>query len=215
MLFEDRYHAGRILAAKLEQFRGRPRTIVLGLPRGGVAVAYEVARALNLPLDIFVVRKLGAPGHEELAMGALTSDGTCVFNQDIIRELGISQIAIGQAIERERIELARREQQYRTGQSPLALEGYTVILVDDGLATGATMRAAVRALRPIARQVIVAVPVAAASTLDELRREAHHVFVVDTPEPFGAVGAFYRDFHQTTDDEVRALLAQAHQPHPS
>jgi putative phosphoribosyl transferase len=215
MYFEDRYHAGRILASKLEQFRDRPRTIVLGLPRGGVLVACEVARALNLPLDIFVVRKLGAPGHEELAMGALTSDGTAVFNQDVIWELGISRASIDEAIARERIELDRREQQYRGRQAPLALEGHTVILVDDGLATGATMRAAVRALRPIVRQVIVAVPVAAASTLNELRREANQVFVVDTPEPFGAVGAFYRDFHQTTDDEVRTLLAQAHQVHPS
>ena len=215
MLFEDRQDAGRRLAERLEHFRGRPQTIILALPRGGVPVAYEVARALNLPLDIFLVRKLGAPGHEELAMGALTSDGTCVFNQDVIRELGIPQAAIDNAIVRESLELQRREKQYRAGQPPLGIEDQTVILVDDGLATGATMRAAVQALRPLVRQVIVAVPVAAAATCHELQREANQVICIDTPEHFGAVGAFYRDFSQTTDEEVRALLAQAHQAHSS
>jgi len=215
MLFDDRQDAGRRLAERLEHLLGRPQTIILALPRGGVPVGYEVARALNLPLDIFLVRKLGAPGHEELAMGALTRDGTCVFNQDVIRELGIPQAAIDHAIARERLELQRREQQYRAGRPPLELEGQTVILVDDGLATGATMRAAVRALRSVAHQIIVAVPVAAASTCNELRHEADDVVVLGTPEPFGAVGAFYRDFHQTSDDEVRALIAQAHQLHSS
>jgi putative phosphoribosyl transferase len=211
MVFEDRYDAGRQLARRLEHLHAQPNTIVLALPRGGVPVAFEVARALELPLDFFLVRKLGTPGQEELALGALTSDGTTVFNADVIHELGISQSAIDHAIARERLELQRREEQYRAGQPPLALEGQTVILVDDGLATGASMRAAVRALRPTARQVIVAVPVAAASTCNDLLREADQVIALDTPEHFGAVGAFYQDFSQTTDDEVRTLLAQSRQ----
>lgn len=213
MIFEDRQDAGRQLARRLEHLHAQPDTIVLALPRGGVPVAYEVARALELPLDIFLVRKLGAPGHEELAMGALTSDGTTVFNADVIYELGIPQPAIDHTIARERLELQRREQQYRAGQPPLDLEGRTVILVDDGLATGATMRAAVRALRPVAHYVIVAVPVGAASTCDELSREADAVICLDTPDPFGAVGVFYRDFSQTTDDEVRNLLSQSRLSH--
>lgn len=213
MIFEDRQDAGRQLARRLEHLHAQPFTIVLALPRGGVPVAYEVARALELPLDIFLVRKLGAPGHEELAMGALTSDGTTVFNADVIYELGIPQPAIDHTIARERLELQRREQQYRAGQPPLDLEDRTVILVDDGLATGATMRAAVRALRPVAHHVIVAVPVGAASTCDELSREADAVICLDTPEPFGAVGVFYRDFSQTTDDEVRNLLSQSRLSH--
>lgn len=213
MIFEDRQDAGRQLARRLEHLRAQPNTIVLALPRGGVPVAYEVARALDLPLDIFLVRKLGAPGHEELAMGALTSDGTTVFNADVIYELGISQPAIDHTIARERLELQRREQQYRAGQPPVDLEGRTVILVDDGLATGATMRAAVRALRPIAHHIIVAVPVGAVSTCEELRREADEVLCLDTPEPFGAVGVFYSDFSQTTDDEVRNLLSQSRLSH--
>lgn len=212
MPFEDRHQAGRMLARSLDHLRGQPNTIVLALPRGGVPVAYEVARALDLPLDIYLVRKLGAPGHEELAMGALTSDGTTVFNADVLYELGISQSVIDDTIARERIELQRREQLYRTGQSPLSLEGQTVILIDDGLATGATMRAAVRALRPIASRVIVAIPVGAASTCNELSREADEVICLATPEPFGAVGIFYNNFTQTTDEEVRALLAQSRQP---
>ena len=212
MTFEDRQDAGRQLARRLEYLRGQPDTIVLALPRGGVPVAYEVAHALDLPLDVFLVRKLGAPGHEELAMGALTSDGTTVFNADVIYELGISQPAIDNTIARERLELQRREQQYRAGQPPLDLEGRTVILIDDGLATGATMRAAVRALRPIARHVIVAVPVGAPETCDGLSREADEVICLATPEPFGAVGIFYHDFSQTTDDEVRTLLSQSRQP---
>jgi predicted phosphoribosyltransferase len=212
MPFEDRHEAGRLLARSLEHLRGQPNTIVLALPRGGVPVAYEIARALDLPLDIFLVRKLGAPGHEELAMGALTSDGTTVFNADVIHDLGISQDTIANTIARERVELERREQLYRAGQPPLSLEGQTVILIDDGLATGATMRAAVRALRPIAHRVIVAIPVGAASTCNELAREADEVICLATPEPFGAVGIFYHNFSQTTDDEVRTLLAQSRQP---
>lgn len=212
MVFEDRYDAGRQLASRLEFLRARPNIIVLALPRGGVPVGYEVARALGLPLDIFLVRKLGTPGQEELALGALTSDGTTVFNADVIHDLDIPQSAIDEVIAREKIELARREEQYRAGQPPLTLEGQTVILVDDGLATGASMRAAVRALRPLAHRIIVAVPVAASSTCDEFRREGIEILALDAPAYFGAVGAFYHDFSQTTDDEVRNLLAQSREP---
>jgi putative phosphoribosyl transferase len=213
MVFEDRHDAGRQLASRLEFLRDHPDTIVLALPRGGVPVGYEVARALNLPLDIFLVRKLGTPGQEELALGALTSDGTIVFNANVIADLNISESAIDEVIARERIELERREEQYRGGEPPLPVEGKTVVLVDDGLATGASMRAAVRALRPLAKRIIVVVPVAAASTCDDLRREGIEILAFDAPAHFGAVGAFYRDFSQTTDDEVRTLLAQSRQPH--
>lgn len=215
MAFEDRHDAGRQLASRLEFLRDHPDTIVLALPRGGVPVAYEVARALNLPLDIFLVRKLGTPGQEELALGALTSDGTTVFNADVIDDLNIPQSAIDQVIAREKIELQRREEQYRAGEPPLSVQGRTVILVDDGLATGASMRAAVRALRPLAKRIIVAVPVAAYSTCNDFRWEGIEILALDTPAHFGAVGAFYHDFSQTTDDEVRTLLAQSRQPHTS
>jgi putative phosphoribosyl transferase len=211
MTFEDRRDAGRQLARRLAHLHAQPETIVLALPRGGVPVAYEVAQALNLPLDIFLVRKLGTPGHEELAMGALTSDGTTVFNAEIIHDLNISESAIAATIDREREELQRREQSYRAGQPALDLQNQTVILIDDGLATGASMRAAVRALRTIAKRIIVAVPVAAIATTNDLRQEADEVYALDTPQHFGAVGAFYNDFTQTTDEEVRTLLAQSHQ----
>jgi len=211
MVFEDRYDAGRQLASRLEFLRSQPNTIVLALPRGGVPVGNEVARALNLPLDIFLVRKLGTPGQEELALGALTSDGTTVFNADVIHDLHISQSAIDHVIAREKVELQRREEQYRGGEPPLPLEGQTVILVDDGLATGASMLAAVRALRPVAKRIIVAAPVAASSTCNDFRREGIEILALDTPAHFGAVGAFYHDFSQTTDDEVRTLLAQSRQ----
>lgn len=212
MVFEDRYDAGRQLASRLEFLRAYPDTIVLALPRGGVPVGYEIARSLNLPLDIFLVRKLGTPGQEELALGALTSDGTTVFNADVIHDLHIPQSTIEQVIAREKIELQRREEQYRAGQPPLSLAGQTVIVVDDGLATGASMRAAVRALRPLARRIIVAVPVAASSTCSDFHREGIEILALHTPEHFGAVGAFYHDFNQTTDDEVRTLLAESRQP---
>jgi putative phosphoribosyl transferase len=215
MTFEDRRDAGRQLAHRLAHLRAQPDTIVLALPRGGVPVAFEVAQALSLPLDIFLVRKLGTPGHEELAMGAITSDGTVVFNADVIHDLNIPESAIEAAITREREELDRREQSYRAGQPPLELRNQTVILVDDGLATGASMRAAIRALRPIAKHVIVAVPVAAISTCNDLSHEADEVYALDTPQHFGAVGAFYRDFSQTTDEEVRTLLMQSHQTQSS
>lgn len=220
-MFEDRRDAGRVLAGLMRgerDLRGERESrrerewkdaIVLGLPRGGVPVAFEVARSLGLPLDVFVVRKLGAPGQEELAMGAVASGGTRVVNERVVRELGISREALEAAAEREMRELERREEAYRDGQPPARIEGKTAILVDDGLATGASMMAAVRAVRPKAREIVVAVPVAARATCDAMSREADEVICALEPERFMAVGMFYRKFRPTTDDEVRALLAEA------
>jgi predicted phosphoribosyltransferase len=209
MVFQDRRDAGRILAQAIEMSRDWVDAIVLGLPRGGVPVAYEVARVLNLPLDIFIVRKLGVPGQEELAMGAIASGGTVVINQSVVHELGITDEVIEAVAERERLEIERRERAYRDGRPPARIEGRTVVLIDDGLATGASMLAAARALRPRAHQVIVAVPVAAGPTCNQLRGEVDQIICTATPQPFFAVGRFYRDFEQTTDEEVRTLLAQA------
>jgi putative phosphoribosyl transferase len=211
-MFQDRRDAGRVLARAIqaaEVSRECQDAIVLGLPRGGVPVAYEVARALHLPLDIFVVRKLGVPGLGELAMGAVASDGTVALNLAIIAEFRISQEAIDSAAQREKLEIERRESAYRTGRLPARIEGRTAILVDDGLATGASMLAAARALRPRARKVIVAVPVAANSTCDELSHEVDQMICARIPWPFYSVGSFYRNFEQTTEEEVRTLLAQA------
>jgi putative phosphoribosyl transferase len=210
MFFQDRREAGRMLARPLEPFRNQPNVIVLALPRGGVPVAYEVARELNLPMDVFIVRKLGVPGQEELAMGAIASGGTVVMNRSVVDELAISQEEIEAAAGREKLEIERRERDYRHGRPPVQIEGRTVILIDDGLATGASMRAAARALRPRARRVIVAVPVASQSTCDEFRNEVDEVVCATTPQPFYAVGMFYRNFDQTTDEEVSMLLSQAH-----
>jgi putative phosphoribosyl transferase len=210
MFFQDRRDAGRMLARALEPFRNQPNVIVLALPRGGVPVAYEVARELNLPMDVFIVRKLGVPGQEELAMGAIASGGTVVMNRSVVDELAISQEEIEAAAGREKLEIERRERDYRHGRPPVQIEGRTVILIDDGLATGASMRAAARALRPRARRVIVAVPVASQSTCDEFRNEVDEVVCATTPQPFYAVGMFYRNFDQTTDEEVSMLLSQAH-----
>ena len=213
IIFHDRRHAGRALAQIVRDECANELTagdaIVLGLPRGGVPVAFEVAHELHLPLDVFVVRKLGVPGQEELAMGALASGGVIVLQDDVIRAYRISQDTIDSAVARERIEIERRETAYREGRPPAQLQGRTVILVDDGLATGATMKAAARALRPTARRVIVAVPVAALGTCEELREQVDRLVCIECPEFFHAVGEFYRNFDQTTDDEVRALLAQA------
>jgi putative phosphoribosyl transferase len=209
MLFQDRREAGGVLAHALERFRNQPDTIVLALPRGGVPVAYEVARELNLPLDVFIVRKLGVPGHEELAMGAIASGGTVVMNQSVVDELAITPLEIEAAAQREKLEIERRERDYRDGRPPVRIEGHTAILIDDGLATGASMRAAVRALRPRARQVIVAVPVASEPTCEELRSEVDEIVCATTPQPFFAVGMFYRNFEQTTDEEVRMLISRA------
>lgn len=208
--FPDRTDAGRRLAASLTSYQGRSDVLVFALPRGGVPVAFEVARSLKAPLDIFLVRKLGVPGHEELAMGAIASGGVIVVNEEVVRALGIREETIARVAEGEQRELRRREEAYRGSRSSPEVKGRTVILVDDGLATGSTMRAAVAALRrQDPARVVVAVPVAAPSTCDEFRAEVDEIVCVATPEPFLAVGRWYEDFSQTSDEEVRALLAQA------
>jgi predicted phosphoribosyltransferase len=209
MMFQNREDAGRTLARNVAKLDDLEDAIVLGLPRGGVPVAYEVARELRLPLDIFVVRKLGAPGQEELAMGAIASGGTVVVNPSVVQVLGIPSETIEAAAKREELEIERRERVYRDGHPAMQVEGRTAILVDDGLATGASMLAAARALRPRVRRVIVAVPVASETTCNELRGEVDEVICAATPERFFAVGMFYRDFAQTTDEEVRSLLSLA------
>jgi predicted phosphoribosyltransferase len=213
MIYKNRIDAGRQLAAKLKKYANKPDVIVLALPRGGVPVGYEVAKALGVPLDVFLVRKLGVPGREELAMGAIASGGVRVINQDVVRELNIPANWIDMAAADEMPELRRREQAYRDARPFPDVSGKTVILVDDGLATGATMRAAVAALRRMAPdQIVVAVPVGARETCDEFRDVADEVVCAQTPDPFWAVGSWYRDFEQTTDEEVRALLARANTP---
>jgi erythromycin esterase-like protein/predicted phosphoribosyltransferase len=210
--FRDRHEAGRVLATKLAEAGLPPDALVLALPRGGVPVGYEIARALRAPLDVFVVRKLGIPGHEELAMGALASGGVRVLDERVIQALGIPDSVIEAVTAREQRELARRERVYRGDRPPPDVRGRTVILVDDGLATGSTMLAAVRALKRLQpARIVVAVPTAAAETCQMLRSEADDVICAATPEPFLAVGHWYEDFSQTTDDEVRALLAAAQQ----
>ena len=208
--FEDRFDAGRFLARQLKHHAADPNAVVLALPRGGVPVAYEIARALDAPLDVFIARKLGAPGHEELAMGAIATGGVVVFNDEVIQHLGVSQSWIDAIIREQTEELRRREEAYRGDRSPLALEGQTVILVDDGLATGASMRAAVRALRQRRpASITVAVPIGSRDTCDQFRGEVEEVICGRTPEPFHAVGAWYHDFTQTSDDEVREMLDRA------
>ena len=207
----DRAEAGRHLAANLEHYAGRADVIVLALPRGGVPVAAEVAHRLHAPLDVFLVRKLGLPGQEELAMGAIATGGVLLLNDSLIRLAGVSEREVEDVIAREEVELRRRERLYRQERPPPELRGRTVILVDDGLATGASMRAAAEGVRRQgAAAVIVAVPVASAETCQELRVVADEVLCLTTPEPFRAVGIWYRDFSETTDDEVRELLARAH-----
>ena len=208
--FRDRAEAGRVLAERLRAYAGRDDVIVLALPRGGVPVAYEVAKELGAPLDVFVVRKLGVPGHEELAMGAIASGGVLVLDEGLVRALGISHAQIQRAVETELRELERREAAYRAGRGPLELGGKTVILVDDGLATGSTMRAAALAVRRHEPQrVVVAVPVAAAETCAEFRDEVDEIVCAVVPRPFHAVGLWYEDFSQTSDEEVSDLLARA------
>jgi len=210
MRFRDRYAAGQQLAARLRRYTGRDDVVVLALPRGGVPVAYEVARTLEAPLDVFLVRKLGVPGYEELAMGAIASGGVRVLNDRVVRELGITEEDINAVAEREQQELQRRERAYRDGRQPLDVQGRIVILVDDGLATGSTMRAAVAALRRRGPGwIVVAVPVGAPETCAELANEADEIICVSQPDPFFAVGAWYHDFSQTPDEEVRELLRLA------
>lgn len=204
----DRHHAGQVLASQLAGWRDEPGLLVLALPRGGVAVGYEVARALEAPLDIFVVRKLGVPGHEEYAMGAIASGGVRVMNP--LPGLAIDATALQQVIDRERAELERREARYRNGRPAQPLLGRTVIVVDDGLATGATMRAAVTAIRrQQPARIIVAAPVGARDTCEALRGVADEVVCPHTPEPFRAVGLWYEHFPQATDEEVQELLEKA------
>lgn len=210
--FEDRRQAGRILARLLEPYRSHENLLVLALPRGGVAVGYEVAHALQAPLDVFVVRKLGYPGHEEYAMGAIASGGVLVMNPQ--PGMRVSADALNAAIAREQAELVRREQLYRDGHPAVTVRGRTVIVVDDGLATGSTMRAAVQAIRQQQpSQIVVAVPVGAQETCARLREEADDVVCAATPHPFRAVGLWYREFPQATDDEVRELLEEARREH--
>jgi putative phosphoribosyl transferase len=209
-VFRDRRHAGRVLAQALSRYAGRRDVIVLALPRGGVPVGFEVAAALQAPLDVFVVRKLGVPGHEEYAMGAIATGGVRVLNDEVVRSLGLPEAAVEAVVRSEQTELERRERLYRDDRPPPVVRGRTAIVIDDGLATGSTMRSAVVALR---RQgpgrLVVAVPIAAPSTCEEFQDEVDEVVCARTPEPFHAVGVWYEDFSQTTDDEVRSLLARA------
>jgi predicted phosphoribosyltransferase len=207
--FQNRREAGRAVGAELRTYMGRCDVVVLALPRGGVPVAYEAARVLEAPLDLFLVRKLGTPGHRELAMGAIASGGVRVLNDDVVRRYGITQEDIEGVAREEQRELLRRETTYRCGREPVAIEDRVVILVDDGLATGSTMRAAVKAVRQRRpSRVVIAVPVGARDTCDELSAIADEVVCVRTPEPFSAVGQWYVDFDQTTDEEVRHLLSE-------
>jgi putative phosphoribosyl transferase len=208
--FHDRTEAGRLLAQKLVAYANRGDVLVLALPRGGVPVAFEVAKALQAPLDVFLVRKLGVPGHEELAMGAIASGGVIVRNDEVIAGLGVPSFIFDTVVAREQQELERREHLYRGDQPLPDLHDCTTILVDDGLATGATMRAAVAALRQHQpAHSVVAVPIAAPDTCEALHADVDEVICALTPKPFYAVGLWYEHFSQTTDDEVRDLLAQA------
>jgi predicted phosphoribosyltransferase len=208
--YRDRGEAGRDLAARLAHHAGRPDVLVLALPRGGVPVAYEVSTALGAPLDVFLVRKLGVPGREELAMGAIASGGVRLLNEEVVRALRIGPETIDKVTAAEQAELERREREYRGGRPAPDVRGKTVILIDDGLATGASMRAAVMALRERhPARLVVAVPIASPATCAEFQDEVDEIVCARTPEPFHAVGLWYEDFSQTTDDEVRDLLARA------
>jgi len=208
--FRDRREAGRLLAAQLGAYAKRPDVLVLALPRGGVPVAAEVASALGAPLDVFVVRKLGVPGHEEYALGAIATGGVRVLNEEVVQALRIPDRVIDALAGREQEELARRERVYRGHRPPPDVRGRTVILVDDGLATGATMHAAIRALRQQQpARIVVAVPTASPETCAELKTEVDDIICATTPDPFYAVGLWYEDFSQTTDEEVRELLARS------
>lgn len=219
MGYQDRAHAGRVLAEELSRYSHRGDVVVLALPRGGVPVGFEVARALGAPLDVFVVRKLGVPGQEELAMGAIASGGVRVLNEEVLALAGVDRATLEYVTERERRELARREAVYRAGRPPAEVKDKVAIVVDDGLATGASMRAAVMALRNLGpARIVVAVPVAPPDTCLALEVLADEMVCPLKPEPFYAVGSWYDDFRQTTDDEVRALLeasARARETQPA
>jgi putative phosphoribosyl transferase len=209
--FRDRFAAGQVLAEKLTEYADRHDVLVLGLPRGGVPVAFKVARALRASLDVFIVRKLGVPWHPELAMGAIASGGALVVNEDVVQMLDIDSREVERVAREEQQELTRREQVYRGERPPIQVAGRTVMVIDDGLATGSTMRAAVRALRlKRPTELVVGAPVGAADVCADLGGEADRVVCAITPEPFHAVGFWYEDFTQTTDDEVRELLALAY-----
>jgi putative phosphoribosyl transferase len=213
MVFRDREEAGRKLAEQLHAYANRKDVIVLGIPRGGVPVAFEVAKALDAPLDIFLSRKLGVPGQEELAFGAIATGGTRVLDREIIEAAGISEEQIGQITARVQKELERRANLYRGARPPLKVKGLTVLLVDDGIATGSSMRAAIDALRQMKpARLVVAVPVAPLSTCNRLRREVDEFICVHMPDEFYAIGQFYEDFSQMADEEVTELLRRAAQP---
>jgi predicted phosphoribosyltransferase len=208
--FRNRGEAGQVLARCLQQYKNQQDVLILGLPRGGVPVAYQVARELNAPLDVFIVRKLGVPGHEELGMGAIATGGVRILHEGIIRELGISRQTVDAVSESEQAELERRNRLYRGDRPAPAIKDQTVVIVDDGLATGSTMKAAIQAVRQQApRRLIVAVPTAPADTCEQLKEFADEVVSALTPDPFFAVGGSYADFSQTTDEEVRDLIASA------
>jgi putative phosphoribosyl transferase len=213
MVFRDREEAGRKLAEQLHVYANRKDVIVLGIPRGGVPVAFEVAKALHAPLDIFLSRKLGVPGQEELAFGAIATGGTRVLDREIIEAAGISEKQIGQITAKVEKELERRANLYRGARPSLKVEGLTVLLVDDGIATGSSMRAAIDALRQMKpARLVVAAPVAPLSTCNRLKREVDELVCVHTPEEFYAIGQFYEDFSQTADEEVAELLRRAAEP---
>jgi putative phosphoribosyl transferase len=210
MIFANRAEAGRILAKRLAKYADREDVIVLGTPRGGVPIAFEVAKALRVPLDTFTVRKLGVPGYEELAFGAIASGGMQIFNRNLIEKLGLTERDVDQVVQSETRELKRREEQYRQGRPQLQVKGRTVILTDDGIATGASILAALHALRQLQpAALIVATPVAPLATVDRLKGEADEVVCAQTPEPFYGVGQFYEDFSQVSDEEVTSLLERA------
>lgn len=213
--FRDRSHAGQELAKRLAAYADRDDVLVLALPRGGVPVGFEVARALNAPLDVFLVRKLGLPGHEEFAIGAIASGGLTLLNRDVIRAYGVSDAALQSVVDRERAELERREQAYRSARGFPSLQGKTIILVDDGLATGSTMRAAAAAVRERKpSRVVIAVPIAPPETCAALRDAADEIVCGATPERFYAVGLWYEDFAQMDDDDVREILTRAERELP-
>jgi putative phosphoribosyl transferase len=214
--FRDRTDAGQFLATKLTAYASRPDVLVLALPRGGVPVAFEVAKALSAPLDVFLVRKLGVPGQEELAMGAIASGGVRALNQEVVEMLHIPEGVIAAVADEEQRELERRERAYRGDRPVPSMRGCTLILVDDGLATGSSMRAAAAALRQRGpARIVVAVPTAAPETCSELKTEVDEIVCAITPDPFYAVGLWYEDFSQTTDQEVRDLLERAVREQPS